>query len=73
MNMIFLEKDNIKYQINRCGYTGEDGYEVAIDPEHTLPFCEKLIKSGEASFCGLGSRDSLRLEAGLCLHGSEMS
>jgi aminomethyltransferase len=73
MNMVFLQKDGVEYQVNRCGYTGEDGYEVAIAPDQAVGFCQQLLKSGEAIFCGLGARDSLRLEAGLCLHGSEMS
>lgn len=55
----------------RCGYTGEDGFEVAIKASKAVDFCE-LIRAAGAEPCGLGARDSLRLEAGLCLYGHEM-
>jgi aminomethyltransferase len=55
----------------RCGYTGEDGFEVAIKADKAAQFCE-LITAAGAQPAGLGARDSLRLEAGLCLYGHEM-
>jgi len=55
----------------RCGYTGEDGFEVAVKAEKAAQFCDLLAQNGVEP-AGLGARDSLRLEAGLCLYGHEM-
>ena len=55
----------------RCGYTGEDGFEVAVKAEKSAQFCDLLAQQGVEP-AGLGARDSLRLEAGLCLYGHEM-
>lgn len=57
--------------IARTGYTGEDGYEIMIPAAEGPAFWEKLLQAGVKP-CGLVSRDSLRLEAGLSLYGSEM-
>lgn len=57
--------------IARTGYTGEDGYEIMIPQKEAVQFWDKLIASGIKP-CGLVSRDSLRLEAGMSLYGSEM-
>ena len=56
----------------RTGYTGEDGFEIMFDSAHAQGIWNLLIDSG-ATECGLGSRDVLRLEAGLMLHGSDMT
>ena len=56
----------------RTGYTGEDGFEIMFDSAHAPDIWSLLVKSG-ATECGLGSRDVLRLEAGLMLHGSDMT
>ena len=56
----------------RTGYTGEDGFEIMFDSSHARRIWELLVSSG-ATECGLGSRDVLRLEAGLMLHGSDMT
>ena len=56
----------------RTGYTGEDGFEIMFDCRHAPNIWELLVDSG-ATECGLGSRDVLRLEAGLMLHGSDMT
>ncbi len=58
--------------ILRTGYTGEDGFEWIIPNEAVSPIWDKLIQSGVTP-CGLGSRDTLRLEAGLPLYGQELS
>lgn len=64
--------------VSRCGYTGEDGFEVSVPNSHIEAFMEKLWEpkdeNGEriAEPIGLGARDSLRLEAGLCLYGHEL-
>ena len=65
-----------KIRICRTGYTGEDGFEIYLPPELAEPFAEKLLEVGSAKglrLCGLGARDSLRLEAGLPLYGHELS
>src|SRR5690606_39882659 len=58
--------------VTRCGYTGEDGFEILVAPEHALPFTEKLLADDRVKPIGLGARDSLRLEAGLCLYGHDI-
>lgn len=57
--------------IARTGYTGEDGYEIMMPRAEAVPFWQKLLQSGVAP-TGLVARDSLRLEAGMSLYGSEM-
>ncbi len=56
----------------RSGYTGEDGFEVALPPASGLALARALLAEPEVKPIGLGARDSLRLEAGLCLHGSDI-
>ncbi len=56
----------------RTGYTGEDGFEIMCDSEHSPGLWQMLTDNGAAP-CGLGARDVLRLEAGLMLHGSDMT
>ena len=58
--------------ISRSGYTGEDGFEMAIPNTAVKPFVEGLLKIDGVMPIGLGARDSLRLEAGLCLYGHEL-
>uniref|UniRef100_UPI00398F8904 aminomethyltransferase, mitochondrial-like n=1 Tax=Pristiophorus japonicus TaxID=55135 RepID=UPI00398F8904 len=58
-------------RVTCCGYTGEDGAEISVPIGRTVELAESLLKNGEVRLAGLGSRDSLRLEAGLCLYGSE--
>jgi len=59
-------------RVTRCGYTGEDGFEIASLTQGPEVF-DALLASGVAEPAGLGARDSLRLEAGLCLYGNELS
>ena len=61
-----------KSYLARTGYTGEDGFEVMLPAEAAPDLWSKLVNLG-ASSCGLGARDVLRLEAGLLLHGNDMS
>jgi aminomethyltransferase len=58
--------------IARSGYTGEDGFEISVPAEATLDLAERLMGFPEVLPIGLGARDSLRLEAGLCLHGHDI-
>lgn len=61
--------------ISRGGYTGEDGFEISIPPSLTVAFTQHLIESAgpeRLQLAGLGARDSLRLEAGMCLYGHDL-
>ena len=69
-NWFTLDDHNI--YVTRSGYTGEDGFEVSLTNEFADRFTRRLIDKG-AKLIGLGARDTLRLEAGLCLYGHELS
>ena len=56
----------------RCGYTGEDGFEILVPAEHGEAFANRLLEDHRVKPIGLGARDSLRLEAGLCLYGHDL-
>ncbi|MEW7006916.1 glycine cleavage system aminomethyltransferase GcvT [Lentilitoribacter sp. EG35] len=58
--------------ISRSGYTGEDGYEISISSDRAEEFADKLTGMDEVEPIGLGARDSLRLEGGLCLYGNDI-
>lgn len=58
--------------ISRSGYTGEDGFEISIPEDAAVAFTEKLLENDAVKLIGLGARDSLRLEAGLCLYGHDL-
>lgn len=60
-------------QIIRCGYTGEDGFEISVPETHVNQLAELLVEDSRVKLAGLGARDTLRLEAGLCLMGSDMN
>ncbi len=68
---VFFGVDSEGLFIARTGYTGEDGYEIMIPAEQAAEFWTKLLNAG-VSPCGLGARDTLRLEAGMNLYGNEM-
>lgn len=59
--------------VSRSGYTGEDGFEVAIPIAEAGDFAAKLLALPGVEWIGLAARDSLRLEAGLCLHGNDIT
>ena len=58
--------------VSRSGYTGEDGFEISIRADAAEALCEALLRDPVVAPVGLGARDSLRLEAGLCLYGSDL-
>ena len=58
--------------VSRSGYTGEDGFEISIPNSHALELARWLLLQPEVAAIGLGARDSLRLEAGLCLYGHDI-
>ena len=66
----YLEHDII---VNRSGYTGEDGFEISIPNQVVEHFISNLFKNPNIKLCGLGARDSLRLEAGLSLYGNDLN
>lgn len=64
--------DSIPVHISRSGYSGEDGYEISVRADKVAVLNERLLMHPEVKPIGLGARDSLRLEAGLCLYGHEL-
>jgi len=58
--------------VSRSGYTGEDGFEVSVPADAAEPLARRLLDAPEVGPAGLGARDSLRLEAGLCLYGNDI-
>ena len=78
VDMNFLDIKVLKYKknsliISRSGYTGEDGFEISICNEQSEAFVRDLLENKNTMLCGLGARDSLRLEAGLSLYGHELN
>jgi aminomethyltransferase len=72
MNAAFLTIDGVTCYATRSGYTGEDGYEVSMPGDAAERLTRRLLREQEVKPIGLGARDSLRLEAGLCLHGNDI-
>jgi aminomethyltransferase len=58
--------------VTRCGYTGEDGFEIFVPGEATVPLWRHLRAQKDVRLAALGARDALRLEAGLCLYGHDL-
>ena len=59
--------------VSRSGYTGEDGFEISVPADRAEELARRLLAEPEVQAIGLGARDSLRLEAGLCLYGHDMN
>ena len=57
---------------SRSGYTGEDGFEISVSAEEAVSLAKRLNNDADVAPIGLGARDSLRLEAGLCLYGNDI-
>lgn len=64
--------DGMESLIHRSGYTGEDGFEISVANSDVERLARLLLQNAEVAPVGLGARDSLRLEAGLCLYGHEL-
>lgn len=64
--------DGIACHVARSGYTGEDGFEISVATKHAVKVAETLLADPDVKPIGLGARDSLRLEAGLCLYGHDI-
>jgi aminomethyltransferase len=58
--------------VTRSGYTGEDGFEISVPADDAVVFAKTLLREAEVKPAGLGARDTLRLEAGLCLYGHDI-
>ncbi|MGR3499795.1 MAG: glycine cleavage system aminomethyltransferase GcvT [Limimaricola soesokkakensis] len=72
MDVASLRIDGIDCWVSRSGYTGEDGFELSVPADRAEELARKLLAHEEVAPIGLGARDSLRLEAGLCLHGHDI-
>ena len=59
--------------VTRSGYTGEDGFEISVASDHAVALAQALLALPEVKPAGLGARDTLRLEAGLCLYGHDIN
>jgi aminomethyltransferase len=64
--------DGIACFVTRSGYTGEDGFEISVENRDAERLARVLLAQAEVAPVGLGARDSLRLEAGLCLYGNDI-
>jgi aminomethyltransferase len=62
----------IRCEVSRSGYTGEDGFEISVAAADAVSLARMLLSHPEVAPAGLGARDSLRLEAGLCLYGQDL-
>lgn len=76
-DMVFMDSrvlnfDGVECIVGRAGYTGEDGFEISIPGEHAQRLTRLLLAEAEVEWIGLGARDSLRLESGLCLYGHDI-
>ena len=73
MNARAFEWHDTPLFISRSGYTGEDGFEISLPASQARVFAERLLHDPDVAAIGLGARDSLRLEAGLCLYGHDIN
>ncbi len=67
-----MDVGGIACHVSRSGYTGEDGFEISVPAAEAEALARRLLEQPEVAPAGLGARDSLRLEAGLCLHGHDI-
>ena len=72
METMVADINGVECRISRLGYTGEDGYEISIPEADTTAIARAFLAHEDCEPAGLGARDSLRLEAGLCLYGNDI-
>ena len=72
MATALMEVTGIPCRVSRSGYTGEDGFEISVAADDAVNLARRLLEEPEVAPAGLGARDSLRLEAGLCLYGHDI-
>ena len=72
MDVAVLPWGGVDLWISRSGYTGEDGFEISVPEAQAVALAQALLAMPEVAPIGLGARDSLRLEAGLCLYGHDI-
>jgi len=72
MDVAIRQWDTAELWISRSGYTGEDGFEISVPDRFAGAFARRLLAMEEVAPIGLGARDSLRLEAGMCLYGHDI-
>jgi aminomethyltransferase len=68
-----FELAGVECFVTRSGYTGEDGFEISVPATHAVGLARELLACPEVKPAGLGARDTLRLEAGLCLYGHDIN
>ena len=73
MDVIRTTWNGVEVFISRSGYTGEDGFEISLPATQATTFARLLLQNPACALIGLGARDSLRLEAGLCLYGHDIT
>ncbi|WP_366555194.1 glycine cleavage system aminomethyltransferase GcvT [Aquibaculum sediminis] len=72
MGVAEITVEGLRCRVTRSGYTGEDGYEISVAAGEAEALARRLLAESEVMPAGLGARDSLRLEAGLCLYGHDI-
>jgi len=72
MDVRAVDISGVPALVSRSGYTGEDGFEISVPEDRAEGLAEALLSDETVRLVGLGARDSLRLEAGLCLHGADI-
>ncbi|WP_298260479.1 glycine cleavage system aminomethyltransferase GcvT [uncultured Litoreibacter sp.] len=72
MDVATLQLNGAECWVSRSGYTGEDGYEISVPDQDAEALAKTLLSHAEVEAIGLGARDSLRLEGGLCLYGHDI-
>ena len=72
MDVATVEIEGVECWVSRSGYTGEDGYEISVPEAAAVMLARKILEHDDVEPIGLGARDSLRLEAGLCLYGHDI-
>jgi aminomethyltransferase len=72
MDIRWINLERIPCLVSRSGYSGEDGFEISVNARDAETLARKILQFDEVKMAGLGARDTLRLEAGLCLYGNDI-